>query len=244
MLGKKTDKQAAATPTGATASAPPSGRIRQIGQAYKLTKRHDKRIGWLLLGVFVAVAGVLGFAGFVFLGPWIGVPLALVIALMVTMLVFGRRVERAAYAQVEGQPGAAAAGLQMLRRGWNVKPGVAFTKNQDVVHRVVGRPGIVLVGEGNPARVRNLLVVERRKHARVAGEAPITEIVAGDDVGEVPVRKLAKHVQKLPKKISPGDMTDLLARLRALDAMRPQAPIPRGPVPTSAMGMRRMMQGR
>jgi hypothetical protein len=244
MLGKKTDKQAAATPTGATASAPPSGRIRQIGQAYKLTKRHDKRIGWLLLGVFVAVAGVLGFAGFVFLGPWIGVPLALVIALMVTMLVFGRRVERAAYAQVEGQPGAAAAGLQMLRRGWNVKPGVAFTKNQDVVHRVVGRPGIVLVGEGNPARVRNLLVVERRKHARVAGEAPITEIVAGDDVGEVPVRKLAKHVQKLPKKISPGDMTDLLARLRALDAMRPQAPIPRGPVPTSAKGMRRMMQGR
>jgi hypothetical protein len=244
MLGKKTDKQAAATPTGATASAPTSGRIRQIGQAYKLTKRHDKRIGWLLLGVFVAVAGVLGFAGFVFLGPWIGVPLALVIALMVTMLVFGRRVERAAYAQVEGQPGAAAAGLQMLRRGWNVKPGVAFTKNQDVVHRVVGRPGIVLVGEGNPARVRNLLVVERRKHARVAGEAPITEIVAGDDVGEVPVRKLAKHVQKLPKKISPGDMTDLLARLRALDAMRPQAPIPRGPVPTSAKGMRRMMQGR
>ena len=244
MLGKKTDKQAAATPTGATASAPPSGRIRQIGQAYKLTKRHDKRIGWLLLGVFVAVAGVLGFAGFVFLGPWIGVPLALVIALMVTMLVFGRRVERAAYAQVEGQPGAAAAGLQMLRRGWNVKPGVAFTKNQDVVHRVVGRPGIVLVGEGNPARVRNLLVVERRKHARVAGEAPITEIVVGDDVGEVPVRKLAKHVQKLPKKISPGDMTDLLARLRALDAMRPQAPIPRGPVPTSAKGMRRMMQGR
>ena len=244
MLGKKTDKQAAATPTGATASAPPSGRIRQIGQAYKLTKRHDKRIGWKLLGIFVAVAGVLGFAGFVFLGPWIGVPMSLLIALMVTMIVFGRRVERAAYAQVEGQPGAAAAGLQMLRRGWEVKPAVAFTRNQDVVHRVVGRPGIVLVGEGNPARVRNLLVVERKKHARVAGEAPITEIVTGDDVGEVPVRKLVKHVQKLPKKISASDMTDLLARLRALDAMRPQAPIPHGPVPTSAKGMRRMMQGR
>lgn len=244
MLGKKKDKEAAATPSGATAAAPPRGRIRQIGQAYKLTKRHDKRIGWKLLGVFVAVAAVLGFAGFVFLGPWIGVPTALLSALMVTMIVFGRRVERAAYAQVEGRPGAAAAGLQMLRRGWDVKPGVAFTKNQDVVHRVVGRPGIVLVGEGNPARVRNLLTVERRKHARVAGEAPITEIVAGDDVGEVPVRRLVKRVRKLPKKISPSDMTDLLARLRALDAMRPQAPIPHGPVPTSAKGMRRMMQGR
>ena len=60
----------------------------------------------------------------------------------------------------------------MLRRGWDVKPAIAFTKNQDVVHRVVGRPGIVLVGEGNPSRVRNLLTVERKKHARIGGESP------------------------------------------------------------------------
>ena len=244
MRGKKTDQQRTASPAGATASEPPRGRMRQIAQAYRLTKQHDKHIGLLLLAIFVGVAGVLGFAGYVWLGPFVGVPLGLTSGLIAVMIVFGRRVERAAYAQVEGQPGAAAAGLQMLRRGWDVKPAVAFTKNQDVVHRVVGRPGIVLVGEGNPARVRNLLTVERRKHARVAGEAPITEVVAGDDVGEVPVRKLSRHVQKLPKKITPGDMTDLLARLRALDAMRPQAPIPRGPVPTSAKGMRRMMQGR
>jgi hypothetical protein len=244
MRGKKTDQQQAAKPAGATASEPPSGRMRQIAQAYRLTKRYDPHIGWLLLAIFVVVGGVLGFAAWVFLNPFIGVPLGITTGLIAVMIVFGRRVERAAYAQVEGQPGAAAAGLQMLRRGWDVKPAVAFTKNQDVVHRVVGRPGIVLVGEGNPARVRNLLTVERKKHARVAGEAPITEIVAGDDVGEVPVRKLSRHVQKLPKSITPGDMTDLLARLRALDAMRPQAPIPHGPVPTSAKGMRRMMQGR
>jgi hypothetical protein len=244
MLGKKKNQQQPASPAGATASEPPRGRLRQIAQAYRLTKRYDKRIGLLLLAIFVAVAGIIGFAGYVFLGPIFGIPMGIMSGLVAVMIVFGRRVERAAYAQVEGQPGAAAAGLQMLRRGWDVKPAVAFTKNQDVVHRVVGRPGIVLVGEGNPARVRNLLTVERRKHARVAGEAPITEVVAGDDVGEVPVRKLSRHVQKLPKKITPGDMTDLLARLRALDAMRPQAPIPRGPVPTSAKGMRRMMQGR
>jgi hypothetical protein len=164
--------------------------------------------------------------------------------LLAAVVLFGRRVEKAAYAQVEGQPGAAAAALQMLRRGWDVKPAVAFTKNQDVVHRVVGRPGIVLVGEGNPARVRNLLAVERRKHARLAQDAAIHEIVAGDDEGCVPVPKLVKHVQKLPKSITPSDMTDLLQRLRALDAMRPQAPIPHGPVPTTAKGMRKMMQGR
>ena len=86
-------------------------------------------------------------------------------------IVFGRRAERAAYAQVEGQPGAAAAALGVLRRGWNVQQAVAVTKNQDLVHRVVGRPGVILVGEGNPARVRHLLGVEKKKHARVVGEA-------------------------------------------------------------------------
>lgn len=222
----------------------PQGRIKQVRQAYRVTKQHYPRTGWVLIAWFLLTAGVVGFAGWVFVSPFVGVPIAIATGLIVVMVVFGRRVEKAAYAQVEGQPGAAGAALSMLRRGWDVKPGVGFTKNQDVVHRVVGRPGIVLVAEGNPTRVRNLLTVERKKHARVAGEVPITEVVAGDDHGEVPVRRLSRHVQKLPKQISPGEMTDLLSRLRALDAMRPQAPIPRGPVPTSAKGMRRTMQGR
>jgi hypothetical protein len=225
----------------ASASPPPDvpqGRIKQIRQAYRITKQHYRWIGLLLLAIFVVTAALVAFVAGVWLSWYVGIPLGLMTGLIAVMIVFGRRVERAAYKQVEGQPGAAAAALQMLRRGWDVKPAIAFTKNQDVVHRVVGRPGIILVGEGEPNRVRNLLTVERKKHARVAGEVPITEIVAGDEPGAV------RHVQKLPKQITPGDMTDLLSRLRALDAMRPQAPIPRGPVPTNAKGMRRMMQGR
>ena len=99
--------------------------------------------------------------------------------LLVALIVFGRRAERAAYGQVEGQPGAAAAGLSMLRRGWSIQNAVAVTKNQDLVHRVVGRPGIILIGEGNPTRVRNLLAVEKKKHARFAADAPIYDITAG-----------------------------------------------------------------
>ena len=227
-----------------TPAAPPVGRRAQIAQAYRITKGQYPRIGLLLFALFVVVAAVVGFAGWVWVHPIIGVVLGVLTGLLAVIVVFGRRVEKAAYAQVDGQPGAAAAALQMLRRGWDVKPAVAFTKNQDVVHRVVGRPGIILVGEGNPNRVRNLLAVERKKHARVAQDAPIHEIVAGDDQGAVSVPKLARHVQKMPKSITPADMTDLLQRLRALDAMRPQAPIPHGPVPTSAKGMRKMMQGR
>ena len=222
----------------------PQGRIRQIRQAYRVTKQHYRWIGLQLLGIFLLVGAVTAFVAWVWLGWFVGIPLGVMTGLIAVMIFFGRRVERAAYKQVEGQPGAAAAALQMLRRGWDVKPAIAFTKNQDVVHRVVGRPGVILVGEGDPNRVRNLLTVERKKHARVVGEVPITEVVAGDEPGDVKVPRLSRHVQKLPKQISPGDMTDLLSRLRALDAMRPQAPIPRGPVPTNAKGMRRMMQGR
>ena len=152
--------------------------------------------------------------------------------------------KRQAYSQVEGQPGAAAGALQMLKRGWDVKPAISFTKNQDVVHRVVGRPGIILVGEGNPNRVRGLLGAERKKHLRIAGEEiPVHELVVGNGDGEVKLTKLNKHLQKMKKNIKPGDQTALMNKLKALDAMRPAAPMPRGPMPTSMKGARKMMKG-
>lgn len=227
-----------------TPAAPPKGRVRQIAQAYRITKQQDKRIGWVLLAWFLGVGLVVGlFAGWL-LHPVFGVVMGVLTGLLAVLVVFGRRAERAAYAQVEGQAGAAAGALQMLRRGWSVKPAIGFTKNQDVVHRVVGRPGVVLVGEGQPSRVRHLLAAERKKHARLAGDVPVYDVVVGEGPDAVPLPKLVKHIRKLPKNIRPAEMTELLQRLRALDAMRPQAPLPKGPMPTSAKGARRMMQGR
>ena len=227
-----------------TPAAPPKGRLRQLLQAYKITRTQDKRIGLVLLAWFLGVGVVVGAIGWVLVHPVFGVVMGLLTGLTALLVVFGRRAERAAYAQVEGQTGAAAGALQMLKRGWSVKPAVAFTKNQDVVHRVVGRPGVVLVGEGQATRVRHLLAAEKKKHARVAGEVPVYDIVVGTGEGAVPLPRLVRHVRKLPKNIRPGEMTELVQRLRALDAMRPQAPLPKGPVPTSAKGTRRAMQGR
>jgi hypothetical protein len=218
-------------------------RLAQIAQAYKITQQADPKIGLVLLGIFLLAAMLVGGLGWWLIHPVIGVLLGIPAGLLAAMIVFGKRAEKAAYARVEGQPGAAAASLGMLRKGWEVKPGVAFTKNQDVVHRVVGRPGIVLVGEGNPNRVRNLLTAEKKKHARLVDEIPIFDIVAGDGEGEVPIKKLPRHIMKLPRSLRPADVTDVLQRLRALDAMRPQAPIPKGPVPQSAKAARQMMRG-
>lgn len=232
-----------------TVPTPAKGRLGQMRQAYQITKRNDRFIGLILLLTFLVVGGAFAGLGYLLFGTgWIGLTITIVFGLLTGVLalliVFGRRAEKAAYAQVEGQRGAAAGALQMLRRGWEVKPAVAFNKNQDVVHRVVGRPGIVLVGEGNPNAVRGLIAAEVKKHSRVGGEnVPVTGLIVGRGEGEVPLTKLVKHINKLPKKIKPAQMTDLVYRLKALDASRPAAPMPRGPVPTSMKGSRKAMRG-
>jgi hypothetical protein len=222
------------------------GKLKQMFRVYQMTRKTDKRLGLILLGVFL-VTGALAFAAFYFVipGSWIFTLItAIMFGLLAALVVFGRRAQKAQYAQIEGQPGAAAAALGQLRRGWKVEPGIAFNRQQDLVHRVVGPPGIVLVGEGNPGRLKALLATERRKHERVTSETPIHEIVSGDSPGAVPVPKLSKHVTKLGRSIKPAEMTDVLQRLKALDANRPTVPIPKGPMPTSMKGARQNMRGR
>ena len=236
--------------TPASTPSTPTSRRGQIMQTYTMAKRSDPRLGWIILGVFVLAAAV-GF-GLMSLLPGDGVLslvisiiAALLLGMLAALLVFGRRAQKSAYKQMEGQPAAAAGALQMLRRGWKVDPVVGFTKQQDVVHRVVGPPGIVLVGEGSSqSRVKQLMVNERRKHERVAYGVPIHEVIAGRGEGEVPIPKLVRHVQKLGRNVKPAEMTDVLNRLKAFDATRSNVPLPKGPVPTSMKGLRGNLRGR
>lgn len=233
-----------------TPAAPPTSRRAQLAQTYKMAKRSDPRIGLLSLGAFL-VGAALGFV-LMWLLPgegWLAIVLSVVSALLMGTLlglvVFGRRAQQAAYTQMEGQPGAAAGALQMLRRGWKVDPVVGFNKSQDVVHRVVGPPGIVLVGEGTSHnRVRQLLATEQRKHERVVSEVPLHTLICGRGEDEVPLPKLVRHVTKLGKAVKPAEITDILQRLKAIDAHRGKVPLPKGPVPTSMKGMRSQQRGR
>ena len=234
-----------------SANAPemPKGRIRQMVQAYRITKQTDRSLPYRLLAWFLVVGGIGAMLQIVLFGRGIfavsgAVVFGLLAGLLAVLIVLGRRAEHAAYAQIEGQPGAAAGALQMLKRGFEVKQAVAFTRNQDLVHRVISRAGIILVGEGNPSRVKQLLASERKNHQRKAGdEVPVHTIVVGDGEGEIPLTKLVRHVQKMKKQIQPATQTALMQKMKALDAMRPAAPMPRGPMPTSAKGARRMLRG-
>jgi hypothetical protein len=205
-------------------------RTAQIRQAYSMTRKSDPRVGWVTLATFLGVLVVLLAIGFLIGHPvYVGI-MGVMFAFLAATIVFGRRAEKAAFSQVEGQPGAAAAALNMLRKGWTVTPGVAVTRNQDLVHRAVGRPGVVLIAEGGgPSRLGNLLAQEKKKVARFVPDVPIYDIQAGNDEGQVPLRKLNKHLMKLPRNLKNDQVSEVNQRLKALGSMT--LPIPKGPMP-------------
>jgi uncharacterized protein DUF4191 len=223
------------------------GRIRQIIRAYQLTHEHDKRLPFWLIGAFLLPIAIgLGISIFWHHPIYLGF-LGLMTGLMLAMLVLARRAKAATYRRYAGQAGSAEVALQMLPKAWVSTPAIAANRNRDVVHRTVGPGGLVLIGEGEPGRVRQLLTSEVKKHERVAYGITVTTVVMGEKQGQVPLAKLAEYIKKLPKVLQPNQVTDLKQRLRALDAVRPPVPVPKGPLPTSARqvkGARQAMRGR
>jgi len=137
------------------------------------------------------------------------------------------------YAQAEGQAGAAGWLLrQQLRGDWRLTEAVAGTTQLDAVHRLVGRPGVVLVGEGAPHRVRGLIAQEKKKISRIAGDTPIYDITVGTGEGDVRLGKLQRTLLKLPSNLSKGEVSALEKRLGALGGAR--MPLPKGPMPQGA----------
>lgn len=219
------------------------GRLKQIALTYKMTRRADRMIGWILAGVGLVTFGVLLAVGFAIGHPVYAGILGAVLGLLAMAIVFGRRAERAAFGQMEGQPGAAAAVLENIGRGWTVTPAVAMNRSQDVVHRAVGRAGIVLVGEGNPNRLRSLLASEKKRMARVVSDVPVHDFIVGDDDGQVPLKKLRTKLLKLQRVLAGGQVTQVNDRLRAMGDLMSNMPIPKGPMP-KGMRMPRGQSGR
>jgi len=211
-------------------------RFQTFRDAYSVTKQVKPWIAPALLAIFVITLAV-----GVGIGIAVGHPVYLAfiflpLSLLTTLIFFTRVAGRAAYSSIEGQIGAGASVLMSIRKGWTTTPAVAVSRNQDMVHRSVGRAGIVLTGEGATNTVRQLLQDEHKKTERFAPRVPIIEVMVGDSQGQVALRKLQKHLQKLPKKLSAHQMREVRARLKAVGGL--SMPIPKGPMPTRAPKIR------
>lgn len=220
------------------------GRIRStlssLAQNWSMTQKSYPALPFEVGGLFVLTFAVVAVPVGLLLNWFTGILLAIPAALLAATFWFSRRAMRAAYKQIDGQPGAAAAVIQSIRgNNWAATPAVAVNKSQDIVTRVVGRPGVVLVSEGPSNRVVPMLANERKKTARWVPEVPIYEIQVGNDEGQVPLLKLQSALGKLPRNLRGGEVTDLRRRLDALGNAQNAMPVPKGPMPTSTRQVRR-----
>lgn len=229
------------------------GRLGQVRQVYTAARQVDRLIGWWMLLAFVATLVVVVGIG-VLVGHWVyALILGLPLALLAATITMSRRAERAAYSSIEGQPGAAGAALGALRRGWFYQQqpvaleGARGTRPEDMagaafVFRAVGRPGIVLIGEGPQGRVTKLLEAERKKTARVAPGVPVHLLQAGSGEGQIPVRKLSGKITRMKPVLTKEEVSVVNKRLKSLGGMRP--PVPAGMDPLRARVDRKAMRGR
>jgi hypothetical protein len=205
-----------------------AGRLKQIRMVAGLVHKANPKAMPIVLGSGLGTLLVLVVVGLLTgLAPLL-IPFGVLLGVLVTVVLFGRFAQAAQYSTIEGQPGAAAAVLENMRGNWTVTPAVAANRNMDVVHRAVGKPGVILVGEGSPTRLAGLLAAEKKRVARVAYEVPIIEFQVGNGEGQVPISKLQRKVMRLPRKLKPDAVSDLNHRLRAL---QPSLQAPKGPIP-------------
>ena len=221
-----------------------AGRIRStlssLAQNWSMTQKVYRALPVEVLGFFAAGFLVVFLPVYWFLNWPTALLLGLPAGLLAATFWFSRRAMRAAYAQIDGQPGAAAAVIQSIRgNNWAVTPAVAVNKSQDMITRVVGKPGVVLVSEGPSSRVVPMLANERKRTARWLPEVPIYEIQVGNDDGQVRLLKLQRELSKLPRNLRGGEITEMRRRLDALGNAANSMPIPKGPMPTSAREVKR-----
>lgn len=203
-------------------------RFKVLRDAYAVTKKEKPHIGALLSLIFLAVLALGVMIGAILGRPGYAAFLTIPLAFLVAFIVFTRSATSAAYSTIEGQPGAAASVLMSIRKGWTIDTAVNINRHQDMVHRAVGRAGIVLVGEGREG-VKILLNDERKRMERVAPGVPVHTLVCGESSDQVSVRKLQRTMKKFPKKLSMPQVRELRARVKSVGGMN--IPLPKGPMP-------------
>lgn len=220
-------------------------RFKQIGTAFKFTTKRDKAfLPLVITAILTPILLVLALVLLVGLS-WLWMASSVFMSLLSMMIVLNLRTSKAVMNEAVGKPGAAFAIMENVR-GWNLTPGVAVSAQQDMVHRAIGKPGVVLLAEGGSGRMRSLVNQEKKKLSRVVGTTPIYDFVIGEEEGQLSIRKLRKTLAKLPRNINAKQANDLNRRLNALKQTK-SAPMPKGPVPQNSRppkGARKAMRGR
>jgi hypothetical protein len=230
-MSRKSEAADPAVNVGTADDLAKAGRLKQIRMVAGLVHKANPKAMPIVIGAGLGTMVVLVIVGLLTNLAAFLIPLGVLLGVLVAVILFGRFAQSAQYSTIEGQPGAAAAVLENMRGNWTVTPAIAANRNMDVVHRAVGKPGVILVGEGSPTRLASLLAAEKKRVARVAYEVPIIEFQVGNDEGQVPISKLQRKIMRLPRQLKPDAISDINHRLKAL---QPSLQAPKGPLPRNA----------
>lgn len=187
----------------------------------------------LIIGFLISGASVLGLILWGFTGLLFGI--------LGAMFLMTRLSTTAMYAKIDGMPGASGHVLSTsLGRSWSASdtPVGINPKTQEAVYRVVGRGGIVIVGEGARGRLTRLINEERQKAQRVAHGVPVTVLYVGHGDDDVAIADLSKTIKKLPKAIDKATMAAVIRRIESVSQSLSSLPIPKGIDPTRVRSQR------
>lgn len=209
------------------------GRLKQMWQVFKMTRRYDSNAVWFIALAFVVPVLVGLVLALVLSGDnGFGIALWVIVGVMggivAALAVLSRRAERAAYGQIEGQPGAVGAVLRSgLRGAWQggEMPVAVNGKTQDAIYRAVGRGGVVLIAEGPATRTKRMLEDERRKVVRILPNVPVTFVNVGADADAVPLYRVPRTLTKTKNVLTKAEVVAVQNRLSSLNT---SLPIPKG----------------
>ncbi|CAM5326570.1 DUF4191 domain-containing protein [Leifsonia shinshuensis] len=219
------------------------GRLKQMWQVFQMTRRYDDRallyiVGGIVLPILAGIAMAVFLSGGNVFTMVLWIVAGVLACVLVGLIILGRRAERAAYSQIEGQPGAVGAVLRSsLKRSWrgSEMPVAVNGKTQDAVYRATGRGGVVLISEGPKTRTQRMIDEERRKINRVLPNLPVTTISVGPDADSVPLHKVPRTLSKIKPTLTKAEVIAISNRLQSLEN---SMPIPKGIDPMKVRAQR------
>jgi len=197
----------------------------------------------MLLGTAAVVIAIFMLVAWLSNTSWIGwLVVGLMGSLTAALALLSFLARRALFSQVEETAGAVKVALSQIQRGWVIpEQPVAFTREQDLVWRMVGRAGVVLISEGPSSRVRPLLQAEAKRVTKVMRNVPVHQIQVGREDGQIALKDLQRELRKLKNILTPEEVPQVSARINALRSGEP--PIPKGIDPLRAKPSRRALRG-
>jgi len=183
------------------------------------------------IGFFIALS-ILGFimsGGFI-IGIALWIVLGLATAYLSTLLMITRATHKAVFKKYQNEPGRLSLVVGSLTRrtfkGTN-QPVAINPRTKDMIFRVVGPAGVILMGEGAPTSTKAMLEDERRKVQRMANGVTVTTFYCSESDGGVPLLKMDKAVRALKRTMNKQEIFAVQNRLAAMD-VRSGLPIPKG----------------